>query len=82
MRSEAIAAGERLIAAERELDRVFAERIASSASLADATAALGAATGALRLAHLRAHLAMMDILSPDQVERYARLRGYTPATPR
>jgi hypothetical protein len=32
--------------------------------------------GRLRETHLRYHLSMMDVLSADQVARYARLRGY------
>ena len=32
--------------------------------------------GELRLAHLRAHLAMKTILTPEQIEAYDRLRGY------
>ena len=30
----------------------------------------------LRQIHLKYHLAMMDVLSPAQVERYRELRGY------
>ena len=35
-----------------------------------------AAQGALRETHLRYHLQMMDVLSPQQVAAYHRLRGY------
>jgi hypothetical protein len=32
--------------------------------------------GRLRQTHLKYHLAMMDVLSPAQLERYRELRGY------
>jgi hypothetical protein len=34
------------------------------------------AEGALRAAHLRYHLAMMDVLTVEQVAAYNHLRGY------
>lgn len=76
MTAEAIPLGERLIAAEAELDRQFRERTATPASLDDATGRIGAVQAALRAAHLRYHLAMLDVLTPEQVRRYAALRGY------
>lgn len=76
MQVEAREAGEALIGAERELDRLFATRSATAESLSAATARAGAAQARLREAHLRYHLAMMTVLRPEQVERYARLRGY------
>jgi hypothetical protein len=32
--------------------------------------------GTLRAAHLRYHLALMDVLTPEQLHRYGALRGY------
>ena len=32
--------------------------------------------GRLRATHLRYHLEMMDVLSPEQIERYNTLCGY------
>ncbi|MFY9686401.1 MAG: hypothetical protein WAJ88_11440, partial [Pseudolabrys sp.] len=49
-------------------------------SLTAATATIGATQGELRAAHLKYHLAMMDVLTPEQVARYGELRGYG-ATP-
>lgn len=68
--------GERLIAEEAALDRLFAERRATAAAVDAATAAIGTTTGRLRAAHLRYHLATLDLLSPHQVHQYAALRGY------
>jgi Spy/CpxP family protein refolding chaperone len=76
MTAEAVPLGERLIHQEIELDRLFATKSVQSDRLEAATAAIGATQGALRAAHLRYHLAMMDLLTPDQVRRYAELRGY------
>ena len=76
MRAEAIPLGERLIGEETHLDRLFAERTVTADSLARATAGIGATQAALRQAHLKYHLATMDVLTPAQIERYGVLRGY------
>jgi hypothetical protein len=76
MKAETIPLGERLIAQETDLDRLFAEKRITPASLQEATKAIGATQGALRAAHLRYHLSTLEILSPHQVHRYGDLRGY------
>ena len=76
MRQETSTLGAQVIEAERTLDRLFAEKQATPQSVAAATQAAGTAQGALRAAHLRYHLAMMDVLTPQQVAAYNRLRGY------
>jgi Spy/CpxP family protein refolding chaperone len=76
MKAEAVPLGERLIREEAELDRLFATKAVRPATLDAATSAIGAAQAALRAAHLRYHLAMVDLLTPEQVRRYAELRGY------
>ena len=76
MKAEAIPFGERLIADETALDRLFAEKRATAATIEAATARIGATQAALRAAHLRYHLEMFAVLTPAQVERYAALRGY------
>ncbi len=76
MKAETIAIGERVIAEEAALDRLFAERRATPTNLAEATARIAATQGDLRAAHLRYHVAMRDLLSPDQVDRYNQRRGY------
>ena len=37
--------------------------------------------GRLRVVHLETHLAMVDILTPDQVKEYNKLRGYVSKDP-
>jgi hypothetical protein len=84
MKSEAVALGEKVVAAEAELDRRFADRSITGASLDEDVRTIAALRGALRAAHLRYHLAMVEVLSPAQVARYAELRGYRadkPAAP-
>jgi len=82
MKAEAIPLGERLIADEAALDRLFAEKRVTAGTLDAASASVGAAQAALRTAHLRYHLDMIAVLTPEQVVRYAMLRGYGGATHR
>jgi len=76
MKSEAIPLGQRLIAAERELDRDFAQRTVTPERLKTATAAIAEIRGELRNAHLKYHLSTAALLGPDQISRYGELRGY------
>lgn len=76
MKAETIPIGRRIVALERALDRLFADRKATADALPEATARIAAAQGELRAAHLRYHLDTAEVLTPDQVERYVELRGY------
>lgn len=76
MKAEAVALGERLIAAETDLDRQFAGKVVTEANLVEGVDAIAAAQAALRTAHLKYHLATVEVLTPDQVARYGELRGY------
>jgi Spy/CpxP family protein refolding chaperone len=76
MLEEARTLGARIVAAEEELDRLFASGTADAGRLAALTASLGALAGRLREVHLAAHIAMHDALLPEQRAVYARLRGY------
>ena len=76
MKSEAVEAGERLIADERELDRQFAEGTMTPTTLAALTARIGETQGQLRAVHLKYHLTTAELLTPEQKRRYAELRGY------
>jgi hypothetical protein len=77
MKAETIPIGERIIADETTLDRLFADHRITPAALGELTGRIGAALGELRAAHLRYHLSMMEMLSPDQVAQYRMLRGYS-----
>jgi hypothetical protein len=76
MKAEAIAVGEKLIAHETALDRQFAGHTVSEASLASLTAQIGEAQAELRTVHLKYHLTTAALLTVDQLQRYAELRGY------
>ena len=79
MKDEAIALGERLIAQETELDRRFSTRTVTAATLADATSAIAKTQGELRATHLRYHLLTVDVLTGEQLQGYAAVRGYVRA---
>jgi hypothetical protein len=76
MKDETIGIGDRLIAQEEQLDRQFADRKITSASLDALTAAIGQTRAELRAAHLRYHLLAAEVLTQAQMQRYAELRGY------
>jgi Spy/CpxP family protein refolding chaperone len=76
MRRETRAAGEAFIAAEAHLDRLFALKQITVERVEALTAVSAAQEARLRGAHLVAHIAMMDVLRPEQLESYERLRGY------
>lgn len=76
MKREAVPLGVRLIEQERDLDRLFASRTVTPATLSSATAAVAATQGQLRESHLKYHLSTAALLTHQQMQRYAELRGY------
>jgi Spy/CpxP family protein refolding chaperone len=76
MKAEALPLGSRLIEQEADLERQFAGRTVTPETLKASTGAAAATQGALREAHLKYHLSTAAILTPDQMGRYAELRGY------
>ena len=77
MKAEAIPLGEQLLVKEADLDRQFAARAVTPASLKTATSAIGEVQSKLREAHLRYHLVTAALLTPEQMRRYGELRGYS-----
>ncbi|MEO1797213.1 MAG: Spy/CpxP family protein refolding chaperone, partial [Pseudomonadota bacterium] len=77
MQAEAILAGTRFVDAERQLDRAFQGGALDLETLELLVMQAGEARAVLRLAHLRAHLRTLPLLTQDQVSRYATLRGYS-----
>ena len=77
MKREAVALGERLISQEAELDRSFAAKSVTSQTLVDTVTEIGKTQAELRATHLRYHLLAVEVLTPDQLQHYARLRGYS-----
>lgn len=76
MQEQARALGGEIIEAERHLNMRFANAHIDEALLRDATTSIAELYGRLRFTHLRAHLLMTALLTPEQVEAYDRLRGY------
>jgi Spy/CpxP family protein refolding chaperone len=65
-----------LIEAERALDRAFASHDIDTERLDRLTADIGSRQARLRAEHLSTHLQQTALLSPEQIARYAELRGY------
>ena len=76
MRADAIAAGERFVAAERALDEAFTGAVPDVTTLERLVRNVGTARAELRLVHLAAHLRTTPLLTGEQIERYNVLRGY------
>ena len=76
MQAETIYLGKNLILQERLLDQMFADKVADRIALSTMAAEIGETQGKLRAAHLRYHLTMAELLTPQQVKAYAQLRGY------
>ena len=77
MESAAIGLGKEIVAEERRLDRLFADREATRESVSTSLERIGALQAKLRGVHLDAHLEQARILSAGQVAQYVRLRGYS-----
>jgi Spy/CpxP family protein refolding chaperone len=77
MLHEARRLGEEVVERETELDKLFSSQTITSDDLELHTSSIARLQGLLRRTHLAAHLAMKKILTPEQVVRYDKLRGYT-----
>jgi Spy/CpxP family protein refolding chaperone len=76
MQPEAIRIGEAILAGEAALELAFRDQTIDESSLEAQLTTLGTLQAELRFVHLRTHLATIDILTSEQVERYNILRGY------
>jgi len=81
MREQAIPLGKQLVQLEQELNDAFSERHITDISLREKLQKIAAVRKELRYVHLVTHLKTPTILSPQQVERYNRLRGYNNPDP-
>jgi hypothetical protein len=79
MQKAAVTLGNEVLAKEADLDQAFVGGRIDDAALHRIVADLGRLQGELRYTHLKYHLAMRDVLSPDQIAAYDRLRGYDSA---
>jgi len=76
MQAAAVDLGERLIAAEAELDGMFATGTIDHQTLEDQLVLISELRSKLRFVHLDAHLQQKKLLSQHQIEQYVTLRGY------
>lgn len=76
MRSDAIEKGAALITAERSLDGAFRSADLDDNQLRHLIDEAEAARADLRYVHLSRHLMTLELLTAEQVARYAILRGY------
>lgn len=76
MREKAVSIGQRIIDAERILDRAFADARIDAAMLRSQVQAIAILQGDLRTVHLEAHLAQRSVLTREQTSHYDSLRGY------
>lgn len=76
MKPQAIALGSKLIEVEQALNQAFAEATITETDLKEKLEESARLYGELRFVHLKYHLAMMSLLTPDQVNSYRTLRGY------
>jgi hypothetical protein len=76
MKSNAVSLGKQLVEREQLLDSGFADGTISNDELERLLTEISALQGKIRAVHLEAHLAEKRLLTPDQISRYDRLRGY------
>jgi Spy/CpxP family protein refolding chaperone len=77
MHDSAVRLGQQVVEKETSLDRQFAGREITQASLETTLQELASLQARLRQTHLQAHLATRRVLSDEQVSIYNQLRGYT-----
>ncbi len=76
MKVRAITLGEKIISIEQRIDDEFANKTVTSGGLRENIADSADMYGQLRFVHLKYHLQIVGILTPEQIERYNTLRGY------
>src|SRR4030095_6276663 len=79
VRAESKKLGKLIVEKEKELDRLFSSGNIDEVGLRTLVGEIARSQGELRIAHLRRHLEMKRILTPEQVKRYDKLRGYAEA---
>lgn len=82
MQTKAQALGEAILAAEAQLNTLFATGKADETQVDAQTRTIALLQGELRATHLRAHLDAKRILTPEQVTLYDAARGYQNGMPK
>ena len=81
MRIRAIELGTQIVDLEKGLDDAFKSGTVTESLLQEEVEESAELYGQLRAVHLSYHLLMVNILTPQQVEEYNDLRGYTSGNP-
>jgi hypothetical protein len=81
MKNEAIPLGLKFIDLEKELNNRFADNSITDDLLKTLLGNISEVLKKLRYIHLSTHLKTPDILTPEQIEKYNQLRGYTAGDP-
>ena len=81
MARDAARLGEQIVNKEAELEALFGTAQASHDGIGMLVREIAALQAEYRLVHLGAHLSMRQVLSPQQVADYDRLRGYRGTNP-
>jgi Spy/CpxP family protein refolding chaperone len=68
--------GSEIVNKEAELEALYASQKATAENTEKLVNEIAKLQAAFRLVHLNAHLSMRQILSPQQIQAYDRLRGY------
>ncbi len=81
MKGEAISLGLELIELERKLNNHFAKRTITEKLLNELLGEIAHVYKKLRYTHLAAHLETPNIVTPQQIALYNKLRGYSSEDP-
>lgn len=73
--------GEQIVNKEAELETLFATGQANRDNTAALVREIGTLQAEYRLVHLDAHLSMRQVLTPQQIAEYDKLRGYQGTNP-
>jgi Spy/CpxP family protein refolding chaperone len=76
MLADAVALGEQIVEKEAQLDALFADARATEPEVDSLIAGIGDLNAQLRFVHVRTHLEMKKLLTPEQVDQYNAIRGY------
>lgn len=81
MQAQAQTLGQAIVNQEQDLSKGFANGTIGPEKLNHHTQSLATLYGELRATHLNAHLQIVPLLSPQQIEQYDQLRGYDNGQP-
>ncbi len=76
MHEQAVRLGKIIVDREKIVDSLFAEQKIDEIQLQSLISEIAGAQGELRFTHLKAHLEMKKVLTPEQIDKYDELRGY------